>query len=84
MKNGVIIINKEEGLTSQAVVNRTKRLLGAARTSAYYAIAPFVGTFLSLIIFRDMPRYSYFIALTLMIVGAWLCSSDDPIFRKKG
>lgn len=60
-----------------------QRSLGAARTSAYYAVAPFIGTFLSLIIFRDMPKYIYFIALALMIVGAWLCSSDEPIFKKK-
>ena len=60
-----------------------QRSLGAARTSAYYAIAPFIGAFLSLIIFRDMPKYTYFIALALMVVGAWLCSSDEPIFTKK-
>jgi drug/metabolite transporter (DMT)-like permease len=60
-----------------------QRLLGAARTSAYYAIAPFIGTLLSLIIFRDMPPYTYFAALALMIVGAWLCSSDEAIFKKK-
>ena len=59
-----------------------QRMIGAARTSAYYAIAPFIGTLLSLIIFSDIPRYTYFIALGLMIVGAWLCSSDDPIFKK--
>ena len=60
-----------------------QRLLGAARTSAYYAIAPFIGALLSLVMFRDMPYYTYFIALALMIVGAWLCSSDKPIFKKK-
>ena len=60
-----------------------QRSLGAARTSAYYAIAPFIGTLLSLIIFRNMPKYTYFIALALMVVGAWLCSSDKPIFKKK-
>ena len=60
-----------------------QRKLGAARTSAYYAVAPFIGAFLSLIIFRDIPKYTYFIALALMIVGAWLCSSDEPIFKKK-
>ena len=60
-----------------------QRLLGAARTSAYYAIAPFIGVLLSLVIFRDLPPYTFFIALALMAVGAWLCSSDQPIFRKK-
>lgn len=60
-----------------------QRLLGAARTSAYYAISPFIGTLLSLVIFRDLPPYTYFIALGLMIVGAWLCSSDEPIINRK-
>ena len=60
-----------------------QRILGAARTSAYYSIAPFIGAALSLIIFRDMPRYTYFIALGFMIVGAWLSSSDEPILKKK-
>ncbi len=59
-----------------------QRLLGAARTSAYYAIAPFVGTLLSLVIFRDVPPYTYFFALGLMVIGAWLCSSDAPLFSK--
>ena len=60
-----------------------QRTLGAARTSAYYAVAPFIGTLLSLIIFRDMPPYTYFIALGLMLIGAWLCASDEPLFRRK-
>ena len=58
-----------------------QRYLGAARTSAYYAVAPFLGTALSLIIFRDMPHYTYFIALGLMAVGAWLSSQDKPLFK---
>lgn len=58
-----------------------QRLLGAARTSAYYAIAPFIGTTLSLVIFQDLPRYTYFIALGLMVVGAWLCSNDKPLLK---
>ncbi len=60
-----------------------QRLLGAARTSAYYAIAPFIGTLLSLLMFWEMPHYTYFIALGLMIIGAWLCASDTPLFKKK-
>ena len=60
-----------------------QRMLGAARTSAYYAVAPFIGALLSLVIFRDVPQYTYFIALGLMVVGAWLCSSDEPVFKKK-
>lgn len=60
-----------------------QRKLGAARTSAYYAVAPFIGTLLSLLIFRELPRYTYFVALALMIVGAFLCASDEPLFKRK-
>ena len=60
-----------------------QRLLGAARTSAYYAAAPFIGTLLSLLIFREIPPYTYFAALLLMLAGAWLCASDEPLFTKK-
>lgn len=60
-----------------------QRILGAARTSAYYAIAPFIGTLLSLAIFMELPHYTYFIALGLMAIGAWLASQDKPLFRRK-
>ena len=59
-----------------------QRYIGAARTSAYYAVAPFIGTLLSLVIFNVMPSYTYFLALALMIAGAYLSSSDEPIFKK--
>jgi len=59
-----------------------QRILGAARTSAYYAIAPFIGTLLSLVIFMEIPPYTYFIALGLMAIGAWLCAKDEPIFGR--
>ena len=60
-----------------------QRILGAARTSAYYAIAPFIGTLLSLVVFREVPHYTYFIAFGLMVIGAWLCSSDEPLIKKQ-
>ncbi len=60
-----------------------QRSLGAARTSAYYAVAPFIGTLLSLVMFRELPPYTYFLALFFMIVGTWLCSGDKPLFRRK-
>ena len=60
-----------------------QRLLGAARTSTYYAVAPFIGTLLSLMIFSEVPHYTYFIALGLMSVGAWLCASDKPLWKRK-
>lgn len=60
-----------------------QRLLRAARTSAYYAVAPFIATILSLIILREIPDITYYFALVLMIIGAWLSSQDKPLIRKK-
>lgn len=56
-----------------------QRILGAARTSAYYAVAPFIGVFLSLLIFREVPGALFIAALFLMIIGAWLSSQDKPL-----
>lgn len=58
-----------------------QRLLGAARTSAYYAVSPFIAAILSLIMFREMPGSTYLIALSLMAVGAWLSSQDKPLLK---
>ena len=60
-----------------------QRLLGAARTGAYYAVAPFLGTLLSVIIFRQPPAPVYYAALALMALGAWLSSGDTPLFARK-
>lgn len=60
-----------------------QRLLGAAQTSAYYAVAPFIAAILSLIVFREFPDITYFTALGLMIVGAWLSSQDKPLRIRK-
>ena len=56
-----------------------QRILGAARTSAYYAVAPFIGVFLSLLIFHEIPGPLFITALILMIIGAWLSSQDKPL-----
>lgn len=66
------------GLSISAYVY-AQRTLGAARTGAYYAVAPFIGALLSLAIFGELPHPVYFVALGLMAVGAWLCSSDTPL-----
>lgn len=55
-----------------------QRRLGAARTSAYYAVAPFIGVALSLLIFREWPGISFFVALLIMIAGTYFASTDAP------
>ncbi|MBS5140226.1 MAG: DMT family transporter [Clostridium sp.] len=54
-----------------------QRYLGAAKTSAYYALAPFMATALSLVIFREKPSISFFIALLIMAVGTYFASTDN-------
>lgn len=53
-----------------------QRELGAAKTSAYYAAAPFIGTILALIIFRELPTFGFLTALAVMAAGAYLASTD--------
>ena len=54
-----------------------QRDLGAAKTSAYYAVAPFIGVLLSFLIFRELPGALFFIALGIMIAGTWLVNRDQ-------
>ena len=54
-----------------------QRDLGAAKTSTYYAVAPFIGAGLSLLIFKEMPSVSYIVALVIMIAGTYLASTDE-------
>lgn len=53
-----------------------QRELGAAKTSAYYAVAPFIGVGLSFVIFKEIPSISFIIALIIMIVGTYVASMD--------
>jgi len=54
-----------------------QRELGAAKTSAYYAVAPFIGVALSLIIFSELPDASFIIALLIMIAGTYVVTFAD-------
>lgn len=54
-----------------------QRELGAAKTSAYYAVAPFIGATLSLIIFRDLPPAGFWVAFLIMIAGACVVTAAD-------
>ena len=51
-----------------------QRGLGAARTSAYYALSPFIGVALAWAIFQEPPNAFFIAALALMIAGAYLAA----------
>jgi drug/metabolite transporter (DMT)-like permease len=54
---------------SIALYVRAQRDLGASKTSAFYAVAPFVGMVLGWILFDDALQPSFWIALALMLLG---------------
>lgn len=61
-----------------------QRYLGASKTSTFYAFAPFISVALSFIIFTTHVHYIFWVALVLMILGAFLASNDKfYLFRKK-
>ena len=55
---------------------RAQYTLGAAKTSAYYAVAPFIGALLSFLILRERLTWLYFAALMVMIIGTALVVID--------
>ena len=58
---------------------RAQRELGTAKTSAYYAIAPFIGTFLSFAVDGDRLSEVYFIGLIFMIIGSVIVVYDTML-----
>jgi len=57
------------------------RGLGAARTGALFATAPFVGTAVSFAIFRERPSLQFLIALPVMVAGAVLLLGERHAHR---
>lgn len=55
---------------------KAQNVLGAAKTSAYYAVAPFIGAFLSFVFLREALSPSYALALLLMVAGTILIAAD--------
>lgn len=48
------------------------RQLGAARTAAYFSIAPFIGALLAIHLFREPITVNFLVAGLLMAAGVWL------------
>ena len=58
---------------------RAQRVLGAAKTSAYYSVAPFIGSFLSFIILHEKLTGRFLLALSVMLAGTALVVVDTVI-----
>ncbi|WP_426177055.1 DMT family transporter [Massilia sp. TWR1-2-2] len=48
------------------------RHLGTARTGAYFAVGPFIGVALSLVLLGETPGAAFWLAAVLMAAGIWL------------
>ncbi|MBO4926986.1 MAG: DMT family transporter [Clostridiales bacterium] len=54
-----------------------QRSLGAAKTSSYYAIAPFTSALLSIVVLRELQGVSFIVAFVVMIGGMVLVTTDS-------
>ena len=59
MASGVVIINKEEGLTSQAVVNRVKRILGVSKAGHTGTLDPMATGVLPVLVGRGVKASEF-------------------------
>lgn len=55
---------------------RAQKDLGAAKTSAYYAFAPFIGAFLSFVLLHERLTAAYMVALLVMLAGTAFAAAD--------
>ncbi len=60
---------------------RAQNTLGAAKTSAYYAVAPFIGAFLSFVFLKEKLSAMYLAALVVMLAGSALVVADTLIWH---
>ena len=50
--------------------------LGAAKTSAYYSIAPFLGVAFSMILLGERPRWQFYVALGIIVISTFIMIKD--------
>lgn len=58
-----------------------QRELGAARTSAYYATAPFIGVIISWIVLKEPITSMFSIALIVMLLGTYFAVTENHAHR---
>ena len=57
--------------------------LGAAKTSAYYSVAPFIGIVFGVVFLSETPKLNFYIALALMIVATVIMVYDSFTLEHK-
>jgi hypothetical protein len=68
----------DDASLNQIVDNIQSRLkeLGAAKTSAYYSVAPFLGVVFGVLILGERPGLQFFLGLLLMVMATVLLVRD--------
>lgn len=56
---------------------KAQKDLGAAKTSAYYAIAPFLGVAFSMLLLQERPGIQFYIGLSIMIAATILMTEIE-------
>ena len=54
-----------------------QRYIGAAKTSAFYALAPFMGALISLALFPKIPALLFIISFVIMALGEFLAIEKE-------
>ena len=56
--------------------------LGAAKTSAYYSIAPFLGVAFSMLLLGERPGIQFYLALIIMVISTYFMVKDTIDFGR--
>ncbi len=56
---------------------RAQKDLGAAKTSAFYSAAPFIGVFFSFIILAERPALQFYVAFVIMIISTLITAKES-------
>ncbi len=63
---------------------KAQKDLGAARTSAYYSVAPFLGAAFGMVLLGERPGFQFYIGLTVMLAATVLMIRDTMEAGKNG
>ncbi|MGN0711662.1 MAG: DMT family transporter [Anaerovoracaceae bacterium] len=60
---------------------KAQKNLGAAKTSAFYSIAPFLGAAFSMVILGERPEMQFYAALVIMIIASVIMARDTVLLQ---
>jgi len=60
---------------------KAQKDLGAAKTSAYYSIAPFLGVAFGMLLLKEQPGIQFYVGLVIMILATILMVKDTIVLQ---